>query len=382
MKHSHKNYDVLVLGLGVTGAAALYHLSNQGIAVAGIDRYHPPHKFGSSHGESRIIRQAYFETPLYVPFVKEAYRIWKTIEQQSGKNLLLENGSLMIGARDSQLVQGAAFSAAQHQLDYTLLDHKTLTQQFPALRADENTVAVWEKAAGVLFPETCIETMLELSQKAGATLFTGETVTAIITTGDTIRVMTSKANYTTKKIVLSTGPWLNSLLPHLSLPLLVERRTVHWFKHEGSPTAIFAPHQLPVYIREYAQDKMFYGFPDLGDGIKIADTQKGVYVDADHLNREVNINEIKNVQSIAAKYFNIRPKHVKSSVCMYTMTPDEHFIIDRHPLQANIIIGSPCSGHGFKFASATGKILADLAMEKEPTLDIRMFRANRFDNVK
>lgn len=375
-----KNYfDAMVIGLGITGAATLYQLSQLGITVAGIEQYHSPHNLGSSHGESRIIRQAYFETPLYVPLVQRAYEIWKSIEKKSGRKLLLENGSLMIGNKDSSVITGAVKSAELYNLPYEFLEDNALNAKFPALRTTKNTVAVLEKQAGLLYPETCLQTLLDLAKSDGALLLFNEKVLSIIPEQTQITIITEKDIYITEKIILSAGAWLNKLLPQLTLPLNIERRVVHWFKPEYSTVIdYFSPSQLPVYIWEYENNKMFYGFPDLGNGLKIANTKIGVYVDPDNLDRNISSIEIKEMEELTAQHFNIVPRHIKSSVCMYTMTPDENFIIDRHPLYQNIIIASPCSGHGFKFASAIGKILADLATDQNPDFDLSRFSIKRF----
>lgn len=373
------DYDVLVAGLGIMGASVLYHLSGQGLNVCGIDRFKPPHSLGSSHGESRIIRQAYFETPLYVPLAKKAYDIWKDIERQSGKTLFIENGSLMIGKAGSAIINGTMRSATQHHLPVALLNHQDLNKRFPALQVNEDTVAVLEKAAGVLLAEPCVETLLSLAESKGAKALFNESIINVENRPDQVIVTTNKQQYTSDRLIISVGAWLNQLLPGLALPLKVERRVVHWFTNTDMRCNDFlSPTNLPVYIWEYEQDHMIYGFPDLGNGIKIANTKQGVFSEPDILDRTIKQSEIDEMHDIVTKRFNIKAQHLRSLVCMYTMTPDEHFIIDYYPHSDRIIVASACSGHGFKFASAIGKILAEMATGQTLSTDIGAFSIQRF----
>lgn len=370
----------MVIGLGAAGASSLYQLSKQtNISVAGIDRFHPPHNLGSSHGESRIIRQAYFETPLYVPLVQQALSIWEEISQQSEDTLFLKNGSLMLGNTNSKVIAGAITSAAKHSLPFEYLSSSALRKNFPALKVESHTVAVWEKEAGILFPEKCITALLKLCGKQNTPLFFGEKVLSIIQHKDYNIVATDKNTFHTRKIILSTGAWLNKLLPDYQLPLEVERRTVHWFGTRTN-TSYFFPDKLPVYIWEYAPSRMLYGFPDIGNGIKIGSTLKGMITEPDELDREVKQEEIAIAAKLLSQYFNATPFHLKSEVCMYTNTPDEHFILDKYPGNRNIILASPCSGHGFKFASIVGKILSDMALDNQQDFDIEIFGIKRFES--
>lgn len=370
----------MVIGLGAAGASSLYQLSKQtNISVAGIDRFHPPHNLGSSHGESRIIRQAYFETPLYVPLVQQALSIWEEISQQSEDTLFLKNGSLMLGNTNSKVIAGAITSAAKHSLPFEYLSSSALRKNFPALKVESHTVAVWEKEAGILFPEKCITALLKLCGKQNTPLFFGEKVLSIIQHKDYNIVATDKNTFHTRKIILSTGAWLNKLLPDYQLPLEVERRTVHWFGTRTN-TSYFFPDKLPVYIWEYAPSRMLYGFPDIGNGIKIGSTLKGMITEPDELDREVKQEEIAIAVKLLSQYFNATPFHLKSEVCMYTNTPDEHFILDKYPGNRNIILASPCSGHGFKFASIVGKILSDMALDNQQDFDIEIFGIKRFES--
>lgn len=370
--------DVIIIGLGAAGSAAAYHLSKTGKQVIGIDRYTPPHIFGSSHGESRIIRQAYFESPMYVPFVRQALQEWRELEQLSHTQLFLENGSLVLGDPDSEVIHGALLSAAQHGLAHSYLDSSAIQSRFPALKPEAHTVAVLEEEAGLLFPEACISAHLDLAAKNGVQLNFDEKVIAFEQLDEGLRLTTDRGIYHTRKVIVSAGAWTKELLGELDLPLEIERRTVHWFKNKNTDHKPFLPGQLPVYIWEYEDGKMFYGFPDLGNGLKIASTKKGRISLPDQLDREIGPEEIEEARQLVARYFSMDAVHVAASVCMYTNTPDEHFIIDFHPLYPDVILTSPCSGHGFKFASMTGKLLSQMATGAKPDLDLSPFSLSRF----
>lgn len=375
----HTTFDVVVLGLGANGSSAIYHLSKTGCKVLGIDRFTPPHNHGSSHGQSRIIRQAYHENPMYVPLVKEAYNLWYEMEENTGEKLLLKTGGIMLGSENSEMIRGANLSAKTHDVSYEYLDSHSVKKRFPALKPLNDTVAVLDKEAGLLFPEKCIKTYLNEAEKNGAFLHYNEKVVRIISNENDIEIITDKDNYRTAKLIVSAGSWLGSLMPELHLPLTVERQVLYWLKNKNHLTQqYFAPGNLPVYMWEYLPGKIFYGFPDLGDGIKIAFHHSGEPIAPDTLTSAVSVQEISSITEVAEKYVNINAVFNYSVTCMYTNTPDENFIIDFHPYNKNIIIASPCSGHGFKFCSLTGKILCDMTVEKPVFFDISPFSISRF----
>jgi sarcosine oxidase len=373
-----KVFDVIVLGLGANGSSALYNLSKTNKHILGIDRFTPPHTFGSSHGQSRIIRQAYHESPFYVPFVKEAYNLWHEIEAVSGKQLLLTTGGIMLGSEDASVVTGSKLSADTYNIAYEYLDFADLQKRFPAFKITPGTVGVLEKEAGILFPEDCIKAYLEQAGINGAEINFNEKVIEISPKNDHVEIITDQAVYFTEKLIVSAGAWMNELLPGITLPLSVERQVLYWFKNKDrQKQQDVSPQNLPVYIWEYEAGKMFYGFPDLGDGIKIALHHAGAVIRPDELSQEVSEAEIDEMRAITGNYLNIDPEFNSSAVCMYTNTPDENFIIDHHPLYKNIIIASPCSGHGFKFSSFTGKILSDMALDNNISFDLSEFALNR-----
>ena len=377
-----KALDVIVLGLGANGSSALYHLSKINKKVAGIDRFAPPHSFGSSHGQSRIIRQAYYEDPVYVPFIKEAYGCWDEIERISGKSLWLKTGGLMLGPAGAEVVTGSRLSAETHGIAYEELGYADLKKRFPAFRPTPDTIGILEKEAGILFPESCITTWLEQAEKNGAALHMNERMLKIIPFKDRVEVHTSRGTYTAEKCILSAGAWMKELVagisPELQLPLTAARQPLYWFTNQDSlQQASLLPDRMPVYIWEYLPKKMFYGFPDLGQGIKIAYHHGGVPVLPDALTQDVSMKEIEDMHAIVAEYLNLKATFRASAVCMYTNTPDGDFLLDYHPNYNNIILASPCSGHGFKFSSVTGRILSEMAIGGSTSMDITPFAFRR-----
>jgi sarcosine oxidase len=246
-------FDVIVLGLGAMGSSTVYQLALRGQTVLGFDQFTPPHAFGSSHGKSRIIREAYFEDPLYVPLVKRAYHGWAELQARSGKRVLTRTGGLMIGAPDGVVVSGARASAVEHRLPYEELSAAELRARFPALRPAADAVAIWEPRAGVLDPEAAIEAQLSLARAAKAELRFGEKVTKWRATADGVEVTTLSGTYTAARLVISAGPWIGELLPELALPLRVERNAVYWF--DPLKPAEFTPNRFPIFIHEYAPDR-------------------------------------------------------------------------------------------------------------------------------
>ncbi|MBN8851408.1 MAG: N-methyltryptophan oxidase [Sphingobacteriales bacterium 50-39] len=383
-----KVFDCMVVGLGANGSSTLYHLSRTGRKVIGIDRFTPPHTHGSSHGESRIIRQAYYEDPVYVPLLQAAYEEWERLEKASGKKLFLKTGGIMLGDKDTAVVRGSKLSADTHGIPYEYLDSTSLRQRFPAFRPADDTVGLLEKEAGILFPEECIRTFLDQAITQGAAIHYDELVLNIVHDKNSIEITTTKEKYSVGSLILSAGAWTNQLLsglhssdamhPLASLPLTVKRQVLFWFANDNAQDHDrFLPANMPIYIWEYTEGKMFYGFPDLGAGIKIAPHHRGHSIDPDHLSQDVSQKEIEEMKDIAREYLGMSPVFQKSAVCMYTNTPDENFIIDFHPEYKNIIIASPCSGHGFKFSSLTGRILSDMAMGNDTGFDLSPFSLTR-----
>jgi sarcosine oxidase len=374
-----ESFDILVIGLGAHGSSALYHLARTGKRVAGIDRFTPPHLHGSSHGQSRIIREAYHENPVYVPFIRAAYELWDELQREAGRPLLVETGGLLLGREDTTVVRGARLSAETYGIACEWLEAEDIRRRFPAFRPSDDTVGVLEKRAGVLFPEECIKAHLAGAVARGAEIRCGERVESIVPTGDGVEVRTSAGRYLAGKVIVSAGAWVGELLPELRLPLTIERQVVCWFRDAGSGEgAVLRPDRMPVYIWEYMAGRMFYGFPDMGQGIKIGFHHGGRHIRADELRQDAGADEIEEIGEIARTWLAIEPVFEGASVCMYTNTPDEDFIIDEYPGSPQILVLSPCSGHGFKFSSVVGKIAGDWAMGRKVEFDLRPFALGRW----
>lgn len=371
-------WDVIVLGLGAMGSATALQLARRGCRVLGFDRFTPPHTHGSTHGESRIIREAYFENPAYVPLVQRAYELWNELEGESGARLFVPTGGLMIGPPDSEIVRGARHSAELHRLQHEILGGADVRRRFPALQPPDDWLAVWESRAGVLFPERCVEAQLRGATSRGADLHCNEPVERWERDGDGVRVWTARGEYSAGALVITAGAWLGQLVAGLRLPLRVERQVLFWFDAMLNP-ADFRPDRCPIHVWEYEPGKHFYGLPDVGTGSKLAVHHEGPTVAPDAVDRTLGEAETHKMQSLVRRHLpGLNPAVKSFAVCLYTDTPDQHFLIDRHPEHPQVWLGSPCSGHGFKFASAVGEVLADLALTGRSRMDLELFRLGRW----
>jgi sarcosine oxidase len=371
-------YDVIVAGLGAMGSATLWQLARRGQKVLGVDKFAPPHSLGSSHGKSRIIREAYFEDPLYVPFVQRAYGLWAELEAASGTTIFTQTGGLMLGPPTGELVTGAQLSATMHALPHELLSASQVAERFPAFRPDPGMVGVWEPRAGFLNPEAGIGAALQVAQQQGADVRLNEALASWRPTATGVEVTTTRGTYHARRLVLSVGAWAGKVLGDLRLPLVVQRNVLYWFS-PTAPSDHFGVARFPIFLCEFKPGKSLYGFPDVGDGIKLALHHHGPASDPDTINRTVGPEEVEELRGIIARYVPEANGALRdTAVCMYTNTPDEHFIIDRHPADDRVIVASPCSGHGFKFAPVIGETLADLAMDRAPRFDLSTFALARF----
>lgn len=369
-----KPHSAIIAGLGAMGSAAAFHLARRGIRVVGFDRFAPPHTFGSSHGRSRIIREAYFEDPAYVPLVQRAYELWETLQVEAATPLLLQTGGLMIGRSDSQLVAGARRSAEKHRLEHEILSAAEVKRRFPCLNPDSDMVAVYEPRAGVLFAEACVRAHLVLAQSRGAQIHAEEPLLSWQADGTGVCVTTERAKYEAEWLIISVGPWAGQLLADLRPPLTVERQVQFWFDPMQARTSLSAS-RCPVHLWQFDEHQVFYGIPDLGEGVKVARHHRGVGGSPDTINREIGAQEIEDMRGLLRRFLPCAAGAFRAAaVCLYTNTPDGHFWIDRHPAHANVLITSPCCGHGFKFASVVGEILADLVTHGRSSFDLSLFR--------
>jgi len=373
-------YDVAVAGLGAMGSAALYHLAERGSRVIGFERFESPHARGSSHGGSRIIREAYFEHPAYVPLVQRAYELWAALEREHAERLLLETGGLMIGPADGVLVSGALRSAREHGLRHEVLAASEVERRFPAFRLDPSWVGLWEPRAGVLRPERCVAAHLAGAAERGADVHMNEPVESWSVSDGVVTVDTATGRYEARRLVLAGGPWMPQLLGDLELPLEVERVVQAWF-----PTASpdHDPARCPITIWEHEPGRFFYSFPALEGRVKAAIHGEGERTTADALRTLVAREELTELERLLARHEPAAAgPHEAAAACMYTRTPDQHFVLDLHPAHPEVVIVSPCSGHGFKFASAIGEVVAQLAHDERPGQDLSLFGATRFAAAK
>src|SRR5512132_531279 len=365
-------WDAIVAGLGAHGSAVAYHLAKRGQSVLGFDRFDRGHALASFGGLSRIIRLSYYEHPNYVPLLKRAWELWRELERDSGENLLTQTGGLYMGPPGGELVTGALASARMHDLAHEVLDNAELKRRYTLFDVDRDWVGLLDAQAGWLAPERSIETHLRLAERNGAALRFAEPVERWERDGDGVRATTALGSYRCQRLVITAGAWLSRLLPQLAPHLWVERNVLFWFEPRGEQDA-FA--KLPVYIVEDT-DRMYYGFPyDPGNGLKMAGLHFGDRVDPDTVDRQPSARDDERVRAWLRRRLPLADgARRRAQVCLYTNSPDGHFVIDR---DGPVAYASACSGHGFKFASAVGEILADLTISGRSSLDIGFLASDR-----
>ncbi len=365
-------WDAIVAGLGAHGSAAAYHLAKRGRSVLGFDRFARGHTFASFGGLSRIIRLSYYEHPSYVPLLKRAWELWRELERDSGEKLLTQTGGLYMGPPGGELVTGALASARMHDLAHEVLDNAELKRRYPLFDIDRDWTGLLDAQAGWLAPERSVETHLRIAERDGATLRFAEPIERWERDGEGVRVFSAQGSYRARRLVIAAGSWLSRLLPQLAPHLWVERNVLFWFEPRLELEA-FA--KLPVYIVEDT-DRLYYGFPyDPDNGLKMAGLHFGDRVDPDTVDREPSEGDEERVRAWLRRRMPLaNGERRRAQVCLYTNSPDGHFIIDR---DGPVTYASACSGHGFKFASAVGEILADLTISGRSSLDIGFLSAAR-----
>jgi len=370
--------DVIVVGAGGMGSAAAAHLAARGQRVLVLERFSLAHDRGSSHGLTRIIRLAYFEHPSYVPLLRRAYELWRALEARAGQQLLHVTGALDVGVEGSRVFEGSRRSCLEHDLPHEVLTGGDLRRRFPAWRIDHHAAAVFQPDGGFLLPERCILAHAAVARAAGATVHEGETVRDWSAGSGRVRVATDRGIYEAGQLVLSAGAWMGNLVPGLARLMMPERQVLGWFAVSNPPA--FAPARFPVFVHD-APEGLFYGFPEHAvEGFKIGKYHHLAQAAApDALDRDCRVEDEAALRGAVARYFpSANGALRRSAVCMFTNTPDEHFIIDRHPDAGAVLLVSPCSGHGFKFCSVVGEIVADLVTRGETPHDIAAFRLARF----
>jgi sarcosine oxidase len=370
-------YDAIVVGLGAMGSAAAAHLAQRGQRVLGLEQYLPVHARGSTHGKGRIIREAYFEDPAYVPLVQRAYELWRDLEQESGRQLLRITGGLNIGLPNSDFVAGSKLSGDLHGLPYDYLSASEVFARFPGIALPEEMDAVYEPNAGILLPEACVDAYQALARRHGADLRFETCVDAWETDANGVNVRTSQGSFSADRLVVTTGPWTAAFLESARLPLTVWRIVnVHF---ESRRPELFDAERFPVFLMQVPEGD-YYGFPYVtGEGVKIGRHDIGEVCTPETIRRDVDRDEVDMLRAVLDRYMPGASGEVKWTLtCMYTNTPDRHFIIERDPERPNVVYGCGFSGHGFKFASAIGEVLADLALDGSSRHEIGFLSSARF----
>jgi sarcosine oxidase len=377
-----QTYDIIVLGLGGMGTAAACELARRGRRVLGIEQFKIGHDRGSSHGETRIIRKAYYEHPDYVPLLRRAYERWCDLEQRSGEPLFLECGVLSIGPPNSEVVSGVTVSATRHGLPIEAYGKRELAEHYPQFRIRQDWQGVLERDAGLLFVERCVKAHAEQARQCGAELHENEEVLAWRADDRHVEVVTMHDRYAAERLVITAGAWATRFLADIGVPFSVMRQVAMWF--DVSQPDEFRRDRFPCYCAD-TPEGFFYGFPMLDSrGVKVARHYGSEEVgDPTAIEWQAHPEDETPLRAFVRSYLpGVDGETMRDSVCMYTLTPDRHVVIDLHPRHPNVAVAAGFSGHGFKFASVVGEILADLCEDGSTALPIEMFRATRFADLR
>jgi sarcosine oxidase len=375
-----RSYDVIVIWGVAMGSAAAWHAARRGHRVLCLDRFAPPHAWGSSHGATRIIREAYYEHPQYVPLVRRSYDLWDELARNLATPPLYRlTGGAYLGAPDCPLVRGVLASCAAHDIAHEVLDPDALARRFPVLRAEQGMVGVVEHRAGFLDVDRAIRGMRLAATAAGAELLEGVPVERLTVSAPGVTVHTAEDAFTAPQAIVAVGAWVRELLPQLAALFRVQRQTTTWCSSIGRGTS---PDEAPVTIWELPHGEDFYTIPDDGEGFKIGVHYGGEYTSISDVNRHVAAQEAEHARDLLTRYMPAAAGEIRrSSVCLYTNTPDLHFVIDWLPGTGDrVLLLSPCSGHGFKFAPAIGEVAAALLARERTPVDLTPFRLSRFDS--
>lgn len=371
-------YDAAVIGLGAMGSAALYHLARRGRRVIGIEQFEPGHDRGSSHGDSRAIRLGYSEHPSYVPLVRSAFDHWRALERQTGEAVLTTTGILEAGRPGSRMVAGSLEACRMHGLDHEILGAREIERRFPAINLPDDYTGIWQPDGGFVNADLANALHLKGAREAGATVMKGSRVAAIEPGAQFVRIVMKDRVIEAASVVVAAGPWMTDLVPQLAASLVVTRQVLCWY--EPLEAARFALGALPLFMIEGEED-LVYGFPDFsGAGLKCASHYgSGPVAHASLARQDAGPADEARTRQFLERYLPAGAGRLKAmKTCLYTMTPDEDFVIDLASDDQRIVVASACSGHGFKFASVIGEILADLALDRSTPHDISRFCLGRF----
>lgn len=361
------------------GSSAAYALSLSGMRVLCLDQFGIPNTFGSSHGHSRITRLAYFEHPGYVPMIQRANVLWRELEAKTGDQLLRVTGGLYIGPPDCRLIKGSTDSAHLHHLEYELLDRAGIGERYPQFQVPENYTGFYEPAAGVLFPERCVSALVRASCQLGTEFHGHEKVIGWTSDGVAVRVQTERHMYRGRSLVICGGPWATEIANDARLQLKVTRQIAAWVWPK-TPTE-FTPGRFPICAIQDLEGNFTYAFPMFPErpGLKIASHDLGRVVNPDEIHPSPAISEVPQLLPVLSRFIPEAAGEILSlESCLYTNSPDGHFIVDKHPEMPNVVYACGFSGHGFKFATAIGEALCDLILERSPRTSIAFLSATRF----
>jgi sarcosine oxidase len=373
-------YDAIVVGVGGMGSATVYELARRGVPVLGLERFDIPHDLGSSHGVNRIIRLAYWEDPAYVPLLRRAYELWRELEHRRGERLLVITGSIDAGAAASRTFAGSLRSCAIHSLPHEVLDAAALHRRFPGYRVPPDIEAVYQADGGFVLSERAIVNYVEAAHELGAEIHAREPVQGWEAGDEGIVVRTAAATYRAPRLVLTAGPWTASLVPALQAFAQPERQVMLWVQPRRPEH--FRLGRFPVFNMETPEGH-FYGFPIFGiPGFKIGRYHhRHEPADPDHMDRECHVEDEAILREGIRRYFpEADGPTLGMKTCLFTNSPDGHFIIDRHPSDPRITLAAGFSGHGFKFCSVVGEILAELALEGRSRWDLSLFGLSRLSS--
>ena len=378
-----QHYDAIVIGLGAMGSATLYHLAKRGLNVMGIDQFEPPHRLGSSHGLTRIIRLAYYEDMSYVPLLRRSYALWAALEAEFGEQLFFQTGSIDMGPEDGEVFSGSLKSCIDNDLAHEVLDSAGLSQRFPGYRMPPETMALYQPQGGLLVPERCISAYLALAKARGAAIHFGERVLGWdILADERVAVRTEARRYLAENLVICGGAWAYKLVPQVAGAAVPERQALIWLEPKRADW--FQLDSFPVWNGQVEEGR-YYGLPEFNPTGATPGMKLGRYhhldetCDPDSLDRGLTAADEAILRSFAERYFpDGAGRTVDMVVCMFTNTPDEHFILDTLPDAPQVALAAGFSGHGFKMASVIGEVMADLAQTGETRHDIALHRLSRF----
>ena len=373
-----QQFDCIVIGVGGMGSSSVYNLAKRGQKVLGLEKFDIPHSEGSSHGVNRIIRLAYYEDASYVPLLRRAYEMWSEIEQLADEQLLYKVGSIDTAPSGHEVFEKSLESCLEHDIPHEVLDHKQINERFPGYEMPSGQMGLYQADGGFVLSERSIVAYVNAAVLQSAEIHARESVLKWEPEGDGVRVFTDRAEYTADRLVITSGAWASGMVPYLKELAIPERQVLAWL--QPIKPSLFTPENFPVF-NAYFEEGRYYGFPVFGiPGFKIGRYHHFEEVaDPDHMERGVTKEDEDILRAAASRYF---PKAngtlMTLKTCLFTNTPDEHFIIDKLPGLPQVTVAAGFSGHGFKFASVVGEIVGDLAINGETSHNIDLLKIDRF----